>query len=149
MREIKQIEQPRFEIFCRPSNDILAEEVKLPEFALNEIVRIDIPNNNLKDRVGLPKCCHVHIKQLKPSGSKAGPRGSFQKQDAALVEKMKELIDREEVINVRQAVLAVFGEAPRRAGGSDESVIRRLQSRFSEIHPDYVNRRGRKSPSAL
>ena len=142
LREIKQINQPKFETLCRSSNDVFAAEVKLPAFALKEIDRVDIPNNNLKDRLGSPIYCHVHIKQLKPSKSEAGPRGSFHNQDAVLVEEMKSLIDEDQVSSVRQAAQRLCHKAPKRNGGTEESVEIRLQKKFSQKYPSYTNRRG-------
>lgn len=146
LRILKDTEQPWFDVYCRPHGDALLEEVRIPEFALSDICRIDIPQNALRDRLGLPKFSYVKIKLRNPPKSKAGPRGSFQEQDAMLVKRMKTLLDKGEAPSVRQAVTMVLNEAPRRQESSDESVSRRLQDRFSRAYPNYSNRRGQKSP---
>ena len=142
LRVIKETERPEFEIYCRPSGDVFAKEKRIPEFGLTEIASIDITNNVLQDRLGVPTFCHVHIKQRKPHISKAGPRGSFHDQDAALIEEMKSLIDTGELQSSRQAALAVQANAPRRGSSSDDSVVRRLQDGFSKKYTNYLNRRG-------
>jgi len=149
---LKITEQPEFEIYCQPKGDVFGEEKKLPAVALIDVVGIDFFSNDLKDSLGLPKYSFVKIKQRKPSASKVGPRGSFREHDDVLVEKMKKLIDGGKAPNVRQAAIAVLRKAARRTvasgkrAASDESVLRRLQDRFSDKYPDYTNRKGQKSP---
>lgn len=140
---IKEIGQPKFEIYCRPNGDVFAKEQRLPAFGLTEIARIEIKKNELQDRLGFPQYCHVHIQQRKPSRSKAGPRGSFHDQDAALIKEMKSLLDKNRVRSVRRAAFAVEPNALRRRNSSKDSVVRRLQDGFSKKYPDYLNRRGR------
>ena len=143
---LKEAEHPKFEIYCRPTDDVFAPEKKLPEFGLSKIHGIDLLQNELTNRIGISKYSYVQIKLRAPSTSKAGPRGSFREQDDVLVEKMKSLIDEGTVPSVRQAAFAVVAEAPRRktkksATECDDSVVRRLQGKFSKTYPNYINPR--------
>jgi hypothetical protein len=143
---IKETEQPKFEVYCRPHADVFAEQWKLPVSGLLDISSICIATNELRDRLRLPKCSHVQIKLRTDPTSRAGPRGSFQKEDAKLVEKMKSLIDRGEVNSVRKAANAVLKDAQRRNESTDDSVVKRLQIGFSAKYPNYVNQLGQFSP---
>lgn len=140
LRVIKETERPEFEIYCRPKGDVFAEEKRLPVMGLSDVVGIDIVNNELTDGMRSPIYSYVQIKRKKHSNPKAGPSGSFHEQDAALIEKMKSLIDTRMARSVRQAALAVLSKAPRRGNASDDSVELRLRKKFSQKYPDYSNR---------
>lgn len=144
LRILKETKHPMFEIYCRPSGDIFAAQQKLPVSGLSEVAGIDITNNALTGRLGTPICSHVEIKRTRPSNSRAGPRGSFREQDAPLIEEMKKFLDQGEVRSVREAAYKVLRRASRRKSASDDSVVRRLQDRFSTTHPNYSTRLGKK-----
>lgn len=139
---LKETEQPKFEIHCRPRRDVFAEEKKLPAMGLFDVVGIGIVNNELTGNLRLPKYSYVQIKQRTPSTSKVGPHGSFHELDAALVENMKTLIDQGKARSVLQAAKMVLATAARRPGASDDSVVRRLQDRFFQKYHNYINRQG-------
>lgn len=140
LRHLTESEQPAFDIYCKPNGDVFADEKKLPPEGLKDFDRIDINRNELKNRLGLAVYSYVQIQLRKPSQSKAGPRGSFHEQDAELINEMKSLIDENRQPNVAQAALAVLAKAPRRRNSCEESVLRRLQSKFSQKYPSYSNR---------
>ena len=135
LRVLKESEQPKFEIYCRPTGDVFADERKLPVIGLTEVARVDITRNELKSSLGLPVYSYVQIRRRKPSRSKVGPRGSFHDQDAALIEEMKSHLDKGSARSVRQAAQHVLSKAPRRRNSSDESVELRLQRKFSQKYP--------------
>lgn len=144
LQVLKVAERPGFEIYCRPSDDVFSDERRLPTNGLADIQGIDVLNNTLNDRLGRPLLSAVRIKQRSPSPSKAGPHGSFAELDAVLVERMKRLIEQGTAGNVRQAASMLLLEAPMRKSSSEDSVLRRLQDRFSRKYPDFSNRRGRR-----
>ncbi|MEQ8928616.1 MAG: hypothetical protein RIE24_01350 [Silicimonas sp.] len=145
LRMIKEIKSPQFEVYCRPSDDGFAEQRMLPVSGLSEVAGLNIQDSVLTGRLGTPRYSNVQIKRTIPSTSRVGPHGSFQEQDAALVEEMKTLLDQGEVFSVRQAALAVMKQAPRRRNSSDDSILRRLQDGFSKKYPNYVNRLAQKA----
>lgn len=141
---IKETKRPKFEIYCRPSDDGFAEQRPLPVSGLSEVAGLKVQENVLTGRLGTPKYSNVQIKRTKSLSTRAGPHGSLQGPDSVLVEKMKTLIDQGEVPSVRQAALAVADQASHRNGATGDSVTRRLQKRFSEKYPDYSNRLAQK-----
>lgn len=145
---IKETKRPKFKIYCRPSDDGFAEQRILPVSGLSEVAGLNVQENVLTGRLGTPKYSNIQIKRTNPSTSRVGPHGSFQEQDADLVEKMKTLIDQGEVPSVRQAARAVLNQAPRRKNSSDDSVLHRLQNNFSAKYPDYINRLAQKEKPA-
>ena len=146
MRQLlKEPVAPKFEIYCRPTNDPFATVRRLPRTGLSTFETIDITGNRLLGGLGLPLLCDVEIKLVHQVANRPGPHGSFTSQDDVLVQTMKQNIEDGKSANVHQAAQSVLADAPRRSGASDESVLRRLQDKFSKKFPDDTNRRGRMS----
>ena len=70
---------------------------------------------------------------IRPRGRRSGRKkgsGSYEKQDAPLVEEMKELIDSGDAASPHAAAMQVVGRA--KGAGTQESKVRRLVDRFKD-----------------